>query len=186
VQPTRAPEAHIDRYICRMPVRDSPLPVAAKLLNSVADERLPVMRMRIDVTTVEPSPRPLAVGSVNLDHLHQFRPGRARHDESGEVDWLFLADAAPIARRGSRLASQPRPRVTGADLLEPIPGRICGGPRTDWVIRGTSERPRSVGGGLGRTLSAGPIPRDSGHPREKRSTTRSAQRRWPRKSVRLM
>jgi hypothetical protein len=94
------------------------------------------MRMRIDVTTVErsisdvvalvarrlaePSPRPLAVGSVNRDDLHHSRPGPALLDELGEVDCLLLADVAPIARRGPRLAMQSQPWVTGADLLEPI------------------------------------------------------------------
>lgn len=61
---------------------------------------------------------PLAVGSVNLDHLHHFRAGRERLPARPE--WLWLADGAPVARRGARLTGGRWPRVTGADLLEPL------------------------------------------------------------------
>ena len=60
----------------------------------------------------------LALGSVNLDHLHHFRP--TRFDAGGPTTWLWLADGAPVAWRGARLSGRPWPRVTGADLLEPI------------------------------------------------------------------
>ena len=60
----------------------------------------------------------LAVGSVNLDHLHHFRGSKFRFD--GGPDWLWLADGAPVAWRGSRLSGAQWPRVTGADLLEPL------------------------------------------------------------------
>lgn len=60
----------------------------------------------------------LAVGSVNLDHLHHFRPGRDHALDHPE--WLWLADGAPVAWRGARLGGAPWPRVTGADLLEPL------------------------------------------------------------------
>lgn len=71
-------------------------------------------------------PPPLALGSVNLDHLHHFRTGRTPLGDGSEVgtDWLWLADGAPVAWRGSRLAGGPWPRLTGADLLEPILG-VC-------------------------------------------------------------
>jgi N-acetylglucosaminyldiphosphoundecaprenol N-acetyl-beta-D-mannosaminyltransferase len=60
----------------------------------------------------------LAVGSVNLDHLHHFRTlGAAPH---GRVQWLLLADGMPIAWRGQMLTSKPWPRVTGADLLPEV------------------------------------------------------------------
>jgi N-acetylglucosaminyldiphosphoundecaprenol N-acetyl-beta-D-mannosaminyltransferase len=65
----------------------------------------------------ETGPDQLALGSVNLDHLHHFRSGRARID--GGPQWLWLADGAPVAWRGTRLGGR-WPRVTGADLLEPI------------------------------------------------------------------
>jgi N-acetylglucosaminyldiphosphoundecaprenol N-acetyl-beta-D-mannosaminyltransferase len=60
----------------------------------------------------------LAVGSVNLDHLHHFRTlGAAPH---GRVEWLLLADGMPIAWRGKLLTAKPWPRVTGADLLPEV------------------------------------------------------------------
>ncbi|BDB44716.1 MULTISPECIES: WecB/TagA/CpsF family glycosyltransferase [Mycobacterium] len=61
------------------------------------------------------SGRGLAVGSVNLDHLHHFRKLGAA--PSGLLEWLLLADGMPIAWRGQLLTARPWPRVTGADLL---------------------------------------------------------------------
>lgn len=66
----------------------------------------------------DPRSAHLAVGSVNLDHLHHFRPGCDRVFNQSE--WLWLADGAPVAWRGARLAGTPWPRVTGADLLVPL------------------------------------------------------------------
>lgn len=60
----------------------------------------------------------LAVGSVNLDHLHHFhRLGAA---PAGRLEWLLLADGMPIAWRGQLLTAKPWPRVTGADLLPAV------------------------------------------------------------------
>jgi N-acetylglucosaminyldiphosphoundecaprenol N-acetyl-beta-D-mannosaminyltransferase len=65
-----------------------------------------------------PNLLPLAVGSVNLDHLHHFRQSKNRIGAAqGGVEWLLLADGAPVARYGAMLAGEPWPRVTGADLL---------------------------------------------------------------------
>ncbi len=63
-------------------------------------------------------PRPLAVCSVNVDHLHHF--GRGRRHLGGDVEWLSVADGAPVAGRGAMVARHPWPRVTGADLLPPV------------------------------------------------------------------
>jgi N-acetylglucosaminyldiphosphoundecaprenol N-acetyl-beta-D-mannosaminyltransferase len=60
----------------------------------------------------------LAVGSVNLDHLHHFRTLGAA--PTGRVEWLLLADGMPIAWRGQLLTAKPWPRVTGADLLPEV------------------------------------------------------------------
>jgi N-acetylglucosaminyldiphosphoundecaprenol N-acetyl-beta-D-mannosaminyltransferase len=60
----------------------------------------------------------LAVGSVNLDHLHHFRAlGEA---PASRLEWLLLADGMPIAWRGQLLTAKPWPRVTGADLLPAV------------------------------------------------------------------
>jgi exopolysaccharide biosynthesis WecB/TagA/CpsF family protein len=64
------------------------------------------------------SGRGLAVGSVNLDHLHHFR--RVGAAPNGLVEWLLLADGMPIAWRGQLLTAKPWPRVTGADLLPAV------------------------------------------------------------------
>lgn len=73
-----------------------------------------------------PRNTPLAIGSVNLDHLHHFcAPGGPRldhpdlHGDDG-VDWVLLADGAPIVARGTKLTGQAWPRLTGADLLPSI------------------------------------------------------------------
>ncbi|MEU9808439.1 WecB/TagA/CpsF family glycosyltransferase [Mycobacterium sp. NPDC050853] len=66
---------------------------------------------------------PLVIGSVNLDHLHHFGKGRAYRDcaELGpQLDWLMLADGAPIAARARLKTRQNWPRITGADLLPQV------------------------------------------------------------------
>ncbi|ORW89871.1 teichoic acid biosynthesis protein [Mycobacterium sp. IEC1808] len=60
----------------------------------------------------------LAVGSVNLDHLHHFRSLGAT--PASRLEWLLLADGMPIAWRGQLLTAKPWPRVTGADLLPAV------------------------------------------------------------------
>lgn len=72
----------------------------------------------IDSQLRSPSARGLAVGSVNLDHLHHFR--KAGGAPNGGLEWLLLADGMPIAWRGQLLTAQPWPRVTGADLLPAV------------------------------------------------------------------
>lgn len=79
-----------------------------------ADEVMTLVARRLSV----PDAAPLAVGSVNLDHLHHFRTARAATRLAPE--WMWLADGAPVAWRGARLCGGPWPRVTGADLLEPL------------------------------------------------------------------
>ncbi len=73
---------------------------------------------------------PLAVVSVNLDHLHHFGSGRtsARLQRrqvidlsiQGQVRWLTLLDGAPLVRRAGGLTGRPWPRLAGSDLIEPL------------------------------------------------------------------
>lgn len=83
----------------------------------------------VEAHVAAPGPRPLAVGSVNIDHLHHFGKGRAALGD--DVDWLLVADGAPIARRGAMLAKHDWPRVTGADLL---PAMIAQAADNGWSI----------------------------------------------------
>ncbi|ULN48666.1 WecB/TagA/CpsF family glycosyltransferase [Mycolicibacterium goodii] len=84
-----------------------------------------VIALVASLTAISGSPQ-LAIGSVNLDHLHHFRSETVDGDDDacgdgdGGPQWLWLADGAPVAWRGSRLVAGTWPRVTGADLLEPI------------------------------------------------------------------
>jgi N-acetylglucosaminyldiphosphoundecaprenol N-acetyl-beta-D-mannosaminyltransferase len=68
-------------------------------------------------------PSAMAVGSVNIDHLHHF--GRDRLDLANEpeatgITWVWLADGAPVVARAALLTGRVWPRLTGADLLPDV------------------------------------------------------------------
>jgi exopolysaccharide biosynthesis WecB/TagA/CpsF family protein len=68
--------------------------------------------------------RPLAVASINLDHVHYFGAGsqwsgELEHDSSC-VDWLNLIDGAPVVAAAHRHTGEWWPRLAGSDLIEPI------------------------------------------------------------------
>lgn len=87
-----------------------------------ADPLLEHLRESVVAETPELEPA-VAIGSINLDHLHHFGEGRIElqnePDENG-VDWIMLADGAPIAGQASRVTNLAWPRLTGADLLPDI------------------------------------------------------------------
>lgn len=66
-----------------------------------------------------PHPAPLAVSSINLDHVHHFGEGR-RHLGDGGVQWLHLIDGAPIAHQVHRVTGADAPRLAGSDLIPHI------------------------------------------------------------------
>ncbi|WP_168583461.1 WecB/TagA/CpsF family glycosyltransferase [Gephyromycinifex aptenodytis] len=69
----------------------------------------------------------VAIGSINLDHFHHFGDGRielTNDPDSTGVDWIMLADGAPVAGRAARVSGMDWPRLTGADLLPEILG-LC-------------------------------------------------------------
>lgn len=81
----------------------------------------------IERRITEDAPRPLAINSVNLDHIHHF--GRTsplvgafgiREDRTSDIDWLHLIDGAPIATQARRVTGQSWPRLAGSDLIGPI------------------------------------------------------------------
>jgi exopolysaccharide biosynthesis WecB/TagA/CpsF family protein len=74
-----------------------------------------------------PHPTPLAVASVNLDHIHHFGrgrrslgAGRSDADAASRVEWLSLIDGAPIARQVQRFTGDDVPRLAGSDLISDI------------------------------------------------------------------
>lgn len=86
---------------------------------------------------------PLALGSVNLDHIHHFRgtPGCANSVDvaRADLDWVFLADGAPIVSKAEKLTGQPWSRVTGADLLPQIIDAAAANGHSVGFLGGTSR-----------------------------------------------
>jgi exopolysaccharide biosynthesis WecB/TagA/CpsF family protein len=69
--------------------------------------------------------RPLAVASVNLDHLNHFGTGgrwagTLHADPASAVDWLYLLDGAPLVAQSQRLTGRRWPRLAGSDLASPL------------------------------------------------------------------
>ncbi|MFZ3454196.1 WecB/TagA/CpsF family glycosyltransferase [Arthrobacter sp. 7Tela_A1] len=69
---------------------------------------------------------PLAVASINLDHVHYFgTAGRWNGaldlpGDGGGPEWLNVIDGAPVAARASALSGRRWPRLAGSDLIEPL------------------------------------------------------------------
>ena len=82
---------------------------------------------------------PLAVASINLDHIHHFGSGSrwsdtleascadgpVGHRQIGhrQIEWLNLVDGAPLASQARRLTGRAWPRLAGSDLIGPIVAR---------------------------------------------------------------
>lgn len=89
-------------------------------------DALATIRSRAESTELPP----LAVVSINLDHIHHFGTqgrwaGTIDRDRGQEataetIDWLNLIDGAPIAKQAERLTGQSWPRLAGSDLAGPI------------------------------------------------------------------
>lgn len=68
---------------------------------------------------------PLAVVSVNLDHVHHFGSGARWHGaldagSSTRLRWLNLIDGAPLASQAARITGASWPRLAGSDLAGAI------------------------------------------------------------------
>ncbi|GAA1953905.1 WecB/TagA/CpsF family glycosyltransferase [Microbacterium deminutum] len=67
--------------------------------------------------------RPLAVASINLDHLHHFGSSRGptsratKNQQVARVEWLNLIDGAPIAKHAERVKGTFYPKLSGSDLV---------------------------------------------------------------------
>ena len=62
---------------------------------------------------------PLAVASINLDHIHHLPTLHGETEEHG-MRWLNLVDGAPIASQIQRMTGAPCPRLAGSDLIRGI------------------------------------------------------------------
>ncbi|MCU1424757.1 MAG: glycosyl transferase, WecB/TagA/CpsF family [Microbacteriaceae bacterium] len=88
------------------------------------DEAIDAIRQR--ATSVDGNP--LAVVSVNLDHVHHFGAGSRWYGTIGElpttvedgIEWLNLIDGAPLATQAERMTGTHWPRLAGSDLIEDI------------------------------------------------------------------
>jgi exopolysaccharide biosynthesis WecB/TagA/CpsF family protein len=83
-----------------------------------------------------PAGRPLAVVSINLDHVHHF-PDFG--DSTDEVEWLDLIDGAPIAAQARRMTGRAYPRLAGSDLIEGILDHAALSGLSVGVVGGSSE-----------------------------------------------
>jgi exopolysaccharide biosynthesis WecB/TagA/CpsF family protein len=103
---------------------------------------------------------PLAVASINLDHVHHLR---VLHDDGSAIStarWLNLIDGAPIARQALRMTGTPWPRLAGSDLIAGILSDAQANGATVAVLGGDEELREP----LARRLSAGwPTLRFVGH-----------------------
>ncbi|MEJ3403948.1 WecB/TagA/CpsF family glycosyltransferase [Rathayibacter sp. YIM 133350] len=71
-----------------------------------------------------PDTPPLAVASINLDHIHHFGAGSAWSGvldarEHAQLEWLKLIDGAPLAAQAKRMTGHAWPRLAGSDLIAP-------------------------------------------------------------------
>ncbi|MCK6079875.1 WecB/TagA/CpsF family glycosyltransferase [Microbacterium sp. EYE_5] len=68
-----------------------------------------------------PGHAPLAVVSVNLDHVHHA--ASLPRDDASRIRHLNLIDGAPIARQATRLTGTEWPRLAGSDLIGDVLAR---------------------------------------------------------------
>ncbi|MCL2514634.1 MAG: WecB/TagA/CpsF family glycosyltransferase [Microbacteriaceae bacterium] len=67
---------------------------------------------------------PLGVVSINLDHIHHFGQGAPLSGDFGmrpwpvgDLEWLNLADGAPLVEQARRTTAHSWPRLAGSDLI---------------------------------------------------------------------
>lgn len=102
------------------------------------DDVLDAVAQRLD--SVGP---PLALGSVNLDHIHHFRGTpqslNTIDTDRADLEWAFLADGAPIVSKANKLTGREWPRVTGADLLPELVDLAASTSHTVGFLGGTGR-----------------------------------------------
>ncbi|MDQ1553094.1 MAG: hypothetical protein QOK46_172 [Microbacteriaceae bacterium] len=105
---------------------------------------------------------PLAVASVNLDHIHHFGTGSrwvhaldnvddVTDGEPAPVEWLNLLDGAPVVAAARRKTGTRWPRLAGSDLMEPLLDRAALDHLSVGFFGGTTETHDQLRKRLGET-----------------------------------
>lgn len=105
-------------------------------------EREPLIERVAEQLCAQTAGTAMAIGSVNLDHFTHFGRGRIdlRNDPARTgIDWVMLADGAPVAYRAKMVTGRPWPRLTGADLLPDLLHCARRQDRTVGFLGGTGE-----------------------------------------------
>lgn len=82
---------------------------------------------------------PLAVNSVNLDHVHHFGHSDDDFGDGGQVRWLNLIDGAPIAKQAQRVTGVAYPRLAGSDMVAGVLNDFAAAGLSLAVVGGSSE-----------------------------------------------
>ncbi|MBD7958540.1 WecB/TagA/CpsF family glycosyltransferase [Microbacterium sp. Sa4CUA7] len=101
-------------------------------------------RRLIMAATHEPSLPPLAVCSINLDHVHHFARAGDDFGEGAPVRWLNLIDGAPIARQAHRMTGVSYPRLAGSDVIPGILNDVATAGLAVGVLGGSAEVSRAL------------------------------------------
>jgi N-acetylglucosaminyldiphosphoundecaprenol N-acetyl-beta-D-mannosaminyltransferase len=103
----------------------------------LVDER--VARRVIADATRRPLRKPLAVSSINLDHIHHFAGGADSFRSDGSVRWLNLIDGAPIAHQAQRMTGVAYPRLAGSDIVTSVLTDLAAADLSVGVVGGMPE-----------------------------------------------
>lgn len=93
----------------------------------------------IAAAAAAPASHPLAVISINLDHIHHFPGGQSASDDRTATEYFNLIDGAPIASQAQRMTGTRYPRLAGSDLIDGILDRASADRLSVGVIGGSSE-----------------------------------------------
>ena len=109
----------------------------------LVDERQ-ARRLIMDATHASPQEAPLAVCSINLDHVHHFAHAADDFGPDAPVRWLNLIDGAPIARQAQRVTGVAHPRLAGSDLIPGILNDVATAGLSVGVLGGSAEVTQSL------------------------------------------
>ncbi len=130
----------------------------------LTDER--AARVMIARASHESARRPLAVCSINLDHVHHFEHAEDDFGPDAPVRWLNLIDGAPIAKQVQRMTTRSYPRLAGSDIIQGVLTDASASGLAVAVVGGSAEVTEAL---RGRLAEAYPGVRFAGHwtpPRE--------------------